>query len=222
MLYNKRKTYKCNAGYCLNEKGEWLRTVSNKFYKLSYKKISLNIFKKYPNCFNISMVLNYIDVPEDMLREYLYENDSIADDIIHHQLISMDMLENEVMPISLKKWGAENVFLWISAYQNLDMKFLHTYRNYLDWDTISQYQIMTEEFMDAHEKYIKWKKISNIPNLSMEFIDKHADQVNWDHISLYQKLSKEFIYNHAYQLNSTYLYKNKKLDEEAKHIVAST
>lgn len=101
----------------------------------------------------------------------------------------------------------------ISSYP-LSLKFIHKFKDKLNWDKICRLQNLTEEFIEQHKNYIKWDLIQLYQNLSCEFIEKYIDKFNLKVIARSQKLSYEFINKYKDKLNLTTLLYFQKLEEK--------
>ena len=126
---------------------------------------------------------------EDILEKYVGYFDEFYR---FEKIVCNEVPEDWWIEFIENEFGIEELWYYISKFQDLSEKFIERHFDKIDWNCISEYQKLSEGFIDRHSKKLNWNFISIHQKLSEGFIAKHADKVDWFYISRFQKLSEEF------------------------------
>jgi len=100
-------------------------------------------------------------------------------------------------------------------YKCLSEKFVHQYRNYLNWSLIS-YSGFSVDFLQKHSTYVDWDNYLVNYELDELEILANIQYLKWNFVALFQPLSIEFIKRFHENMKSEDLLKNLYFTEDQK------
>ena len=147
------------------------------------------------------------------------------------------------LPINFIEVFAEEIdsFDIISIRTDLSLKFIHKYRNKLDWSELD-YSNFTEKFIREHIKYVDWDNVcwcDNIisekfindfhdkfsdwegiscNNLPINIIRKFKDKIIWERLVEFVELDDNFIKEFYLYINGEEFLANKDFSDEYKKL----
>lgn len=98
-------------------------------------------------------------------------------------------------------------------YKCLSEKFVHQYRNYLNW-TLIPYSGFSVEFLQKHSGYVDWDTYLLNYELDEREIIANIQYLKWNLISMSQPLSIDFIKKYCENMRSEDLLKNLYFSED--------
>lgn len=157
-------------------------------------KLSDNFIRKYHNELNWAYLLEHYKLPEDLLREFIYEiKDYSWEYVSIHQKLSEGFM---------REYQHRLYWSGLSRHQKFSEGFIIEFQNKVDWYSMVVNQKLSEDIMRKFRNKVSWYSVAGCQsNLSEDFVREFADRLNIFDVFKYVKMPEDFIrkyYDRAY------------------------
>lgn len=203
--------------------------------KLDWKKFILNnpdvpieFLEKYKNYIDFNILIKGIKPTLEFVKKFkdrldiyqLTSGKNITFDIICEVSDRSDvnwkaLTKNFMTQKFINKFKTKPIdWNYISRnYKCLSEKFVHQYKNYINWTLIS-YSNFSVEFLQKHSSYVDWDTYLINYELDEREILANIQYLKWNFVAMFQPLSIKFIKQYHENMKSEDLLKNLYFTEE--------